>query len=167
MTRATAERAGVPTVGSGRMAAFLVTCVVAAMLLEDPLAIGGAAPDFLVAGLVYGAIRWGAVGGSGLGFGLGLFRDSLYLLDFGIHAFGMTVIGYAVGKLRDTLYLSTPGVDLLLVAGCKILVDVLVLGLAAGGAWRAFEARFFWEAPLAAAYTTLVGGGLYRLFARR
>lgn len=167
MTRATAERAGVPVVSGGRMAAFLVVCLVAAMLLEDPLSIAGVTPDFLVVGLVYGAIRWGAIGGSGLGFGLGLFRDSLYLLDFGIHAFGMTVIGYSVGKLRDTLYLSTPGVDLLLVAGCKFALDILVLALAAGGAWAAFETRFFWEAPLAAVYTMLLGGALYRLFAGR
>lgn len=167
MTRATADRAGVPVASGGRMAAFVATCLVASVLLEDPLTVAGAAPDFLVAALVYAAIRWGAAAGAGVGFGIGLFRDSLYLFDFGIHAFGMTLLGYAVGKLRDTLYLSTPWVDLLLLAGCKVVIDVLVLGVAAGGAWRAFETRFFWEAPLAAAYTSLLGGGLYRLFARR
>lgn len=166
MTRAVAERAGVPSLSGGRMVPFLATCVLAAVLLEDPLAVAGAAPDFLVVALVYGAIRWGASGGAILGFGLGLFRDTLYLLDFGIHALGMTVLGYAIGKLRDTLYLSTRGVDLLLLAGAKIVLDVLVLGAAAEGAWQTFELRFFWEAPLSALYTTLLGALLYRLFAR-
>lgn len=166
MTRAVAERAGVPTLSGGRMAPFLATCVVAAVLLEDPLGVAGAAPDFLVIALVYGAIRWGAAGGAILGFGLGLFRDTLYLLDFGIHALGMTVLGYAIGKLRDTLYLSTRGVDLLLLGGAKIALDVLVLGAAAEGAWATFELRFFWEGPLSALYTIVVGALLYRLFAR-
>lgn len=167
MTRATAERAGVPVVSDARLVAFVVACVLASVLLEEPVAIAGAAPDFLVIAMVYGAIRWGGTGGAVGGFFLGLFRDSLYLLDFGINALGMTALGYAVGKLRDTLYLSTRGVDLLLLGASKVILDVLVLGAAAEGAWKTFELRFFWEAPLAALYTALVGAALYRLFARR
>lgn len=166
MTRAIAERAGVPVVSDVRLAAFFVLCLMGSVLLEDPLTLAGAAPDFLVIGLIYGAIRWGGGGGAALGFVLGLFRDTLYLLDFGIHALGMTILGYAVGKLRDTLYLSTRGVDLLLLAGAKLILDVVVLGAAAEGAWKLFEARFFWEAPLAALYTALVGAILYRVLAR-
>lgn len=165
MTRATAERA-VPVASGGRLAVFFAVCLLSAVLLEDPLSIGGAAPDFLVIALVYGSVRWGASRGTLLGFALGLFRDTLHLLDFGIHALGMTVLGYVVGKLRDTLYLSTPAVDLLLLFGGKLMLDVLVLGAAASGAWKAFEMRFFWEAPGAAVYTSLVGAALYRLFAR-
>ncbi|MDX1660805.1 MAG: rod shape-determining protein MreD [Gemmatimonadota bacterium] len=166
MSPAVAERAGVPVLSGGRTAVFFAVCVLSAVLLEDPLEIAGAAPDFLVIALVYGAIRWGAAAGSALGFALGIFRDTLYLLDFGIHALGMTALGYVIGKLRDTLYLSARAVDLLLLAGTKVVIDVLVLGAAAEGAWTAFEMRFFWEAPLAALYTTVVGAVLYRLLAR-
>lgn len=165
MTQRPGSRAGVPPLEGGRLWTFLGLCLVAAVLLEDPLTVAGATPDFLVVALVYGAVRWGAVGGAGFGFGLGLLRDILYMLDFGIHALGMTVLGYAVGKLRDTLYLSAPGVDVPLLFGTKLALDILVLGAAAGGAWKAFELRFFWEAPLSALYTTVVGAALYRAFA--
>lgn len=163
------EAAGQPGFGAvprGRFAAFLAFCLVGALLLEHPLTVGGAAPDFLCIALVYSAVRWGALGGAATGFGLGLLRDTLFLLHFGLQAFGLTVIGYAIGKLRDTLYLSAPGVDLGLLVGAKLALDVLVLAVVAGGSWGAFEARFFWEAPLAAGYTALLGGGVYRL-ARR
>lgn len=150
----------------GRFAALVGTCLVGALVLEDALAIRGAAPDLVVIPLVYAAIRLGATGGAGTGFALGLFRDALYLLDFGLHALGMTLLGYGIGKARETLYLTTGGVDVLILAGCKLALDVLVLAVAAGGAWEAFEQRFFWEAPAAAVYTALVGGALQRLFAR-
>lgn len=164
-----AEHGAVPRAerpSRGRFVAFAGVCLVFAIILEDPLAVAGAAPDFVVVPLVYGAIRMGAARGAVLGFGLGLFRDALYLLDFGLHALAMTVLGYGIGKARETLYLTTRGVDLTLLAGSKLALDMLVLGVAAEGAWAAFERRFFWEAPGAAVYTMLVGAALYRLFAR-
>ena len=150
----------------GRFIGLVVTCLLAALALEDAVAIQGARPDFVVIALVYSAIRLGAAGGAAGGFGLGLFRDSLYLLDFGLHALGMTAIGYVVGKARENLYLTTNGVDVLILGGSKLALDILVLGVAAGGAWETFEQRFFWEAPAAALYTALLGAGLQRLFAR-
>lgn len=152
---------------AGRFAAFATTCLLATILLEDALTIGGARPDFVLVLLVYGAIRRGAAGGAAMGFVLGIVRDALVLYAFGLHALGMTLIGYAVGKLRDTLYLSAPAVDLLLIAGAKLALDVLVVGGAAGGNWATFEMRFFWEGPLGALYTAALGGLLHRLFRRR
>ena len=148
---------------AGRFAGFAATCVLASIMLEDALAIGPARPDFAVILLVYGGIRWGAVGGAALGFLLGLFRDALVLYAFGLHALGMTLLGYTVGKLRETLYLSAPAVDLLLLTAAKLAHDILILG-GSGGSWGAFETRFFWEAPLSAAYTGALGGLLHRLF---
>lgn len=150
----------------GRFVAFVVTCLVAALALEEPLAVRGAAPDFVTIALVYTAIRLGATRGAVMGFALGLFRDSLYIVDFGLHALGMTVLGYVIGKARETLYLSTRGVEVLLVAGAKLVLEVLVLGVAAAGAWEAFELRFFWEAPGSALYTAALGAVLYRMFAQ-
>ncbi len=152
---------------TGRFAAFMVVCLAAAMLLEDALALGPARPDFVVVALVYGAIRWGAAGGAIGGFGLGLFRDALSLFTLGVHGLGMTLLGYGVGKLRETLYLSAPAVDLGLLAGAKLVLGIIVLAGAAAGAWGRFEMRFFWEAPLDAAFTAVLGGGLYRLFRSR
>jgi rod shape-determining protein MreD len=149
---------------SRRFAAFAVACLLGAVLLEDALAFGPARPDFALVLLVYGAIRWGALGGAVTGFGLGLFRDALVLASLGFHGLGMTLLGYAVGKLRETLYLSAPAVDLLLLVGAKLALDILVLAGGAGGAWPAFELRFFWEAPFGALYTAGLGGLLYRLF---
>ncbi len=155
------------TVSPQRYATFVVFCLLAAMVLEDPLAIGGARPDFVFVALTYGALTWHAQAGALLGFGLGLFRDALVLSHFGLHALGMTVLGYGLGKSRETLYLTTPGVDLALLAGGKLVLDVLILGAAASGSWEAFEARFFWESPLSAAYTAIIGGLCRRLFLGR
>lgn len=157
---------GLDRLPRSRFLAFATLCLSAAVLLEDPLRLAGATPDFTVIVLVYGAIRWGALHGAVMGFGLGLFLDAIVLFHFGLHALGMTLIGYSLGKLRETLYLSTVGVDLLLLAGAKLALDVLILGVAAGGAWEAFELRFFWEAPLSALYTAAVGGLGYRLLLR-
>ncbi len=156
---------GVQRLPTRRFAAFLGACLVGLLLLEDPLTVAGAAPDFAVIALVYGAVRWGALGGAVLGFVLGLFRDTLLLVDFGLHALVLTLLGYGVGKLREALYLHRPAIDLTLMAGAKLAVDILVLGVAASGAWVAFEQRFFWESPLAAIYTAVLGGVVYRLFA--
>jgi rod shape-determining protein MreD len=155
---------GAPRVLSGgRFAAFGATALLVTVLLEDALALGPARPDLAVALLVYGAIRWGAIGGAILGFALGILRDLLVLYALGLHALGITLLGYAVGKLRDTLYLSAPAVDLLLVAGAKLALDTFVL-LATAGGWSTWETRFFWEVPLSALYTAALGGLLYRLF---
>jgi rod shape-determining protein MreD len=137
------------------------------VLLEEALAAGGAVPDFAVIGLTFGALRWGALGGSILGFGLGLFRDSMGLSYLGLNALGMTVLGYGLGKARETLYLTTPGIDFLLLAGAKLALDVLVLGVAADGAWGIFELRFFWESPLGAIVTAVLGALGHRLLRRR
>jgi len=150
-----------------RFALLAVVCAVGALFLEGPLEIAGATPDFVLILAVYGAIRAGAVGGAALGFFAGLFRDSLLLMHFGLYALGLTVIGYAVGKMRESLYLDAPAVDMLLLAAGKVLLDVLVLGVAAGGAWKAFEMRFFWESPGSVLYTTAAGAVLSRLIAGR
>jgi rod shape-determining protein MreD len=146
----------------GRFLLFAAVCGIGALLLEAPLEIAGATPDFVLVLVVYGAIRFGALGGASLGFAAGVFRDTLLLMHFGLNALGLTVIGYVVGKLRESLYLDAPAVDLLLLAGSKMLLDTLVLGVAAGGAWKAFEMRFFWETPGSALYTTLAGAILSR-----
>ncbi len=161
------QRPSAQTVSRQRYATFVVFCLLAAMVLEDPLAIGGARPDFLLVALTYGALTWRGQAGALLGFGLGIFRDALVLSHFGLHALGMTVLGYGLGKSRETLYLTTPGVDLALLAGGKLVLDVLILGVAASGSWEAFETRFFWEGPLSAAYTALIGGLCRRLFLGR
>jgi cell shape-determining protein MreD len=85
----------------------------------------------------------------------------------GLNALGMTVLGYGLGKARETLYLTTPGIDFLLLAGAKLALDVLVLGVAADGAWRTFELRFFWESPLGAIVTAVLGALGHRFMRRR
>ncbi|MBA3583894.1 MAG: rod shape-determining protein MreD [Gemmatimonadetes bacterium] len=165
MTEWPAER-GPERLPRGRFALFAALCLVATILLEDALRVGGAAPDFAVIVLVYGAIRWGALRGAILGFALGILIGTLVLFNLGLHALWMTIMGYLLGKLRETLYLTSPTVDLLLLAGAKLALDIVVLGVAAGGEWRMFELRFFWEAPLSALYTALVGGMGYRVLLR-
>ncbi|MGH7565563.1 MAG: rod shape-determining protein MreD [Gemmatimonadota bacterium] len=150
-----------------RFALLVVVCAIGALFLEGPLEIAGAAPDFVLILTVYGAIRAGALGGAVLGFVAGLFRDTLLLMHFGLYALGLTVIGYAVGKMRESLYLDAPAVDMLLLAASKVFLDVLVLGVASGGAWKAFEMRFFWESPGSVLYTTAAGAALSRLIAGR
>ena len=150
-----------------RFVLLAVLCAIGALFLEGPLEIRGAAPDFVLILVVYGGFRTGALGGAALGFMAGLFRDTLLLMHFGLYALGLTVIGYAVGKMRESLYLDAPAADLLLLAGGKVLLDVLVLGVAAGGAWKAFELRFFWESPGSIVYTTVMGAVLSRLIGGR
>lgn len=150
-----------------RFALLAVLCAIGALFLEGPLEIRGAAPDFILILVVYGGFRTGALGGAALGFMAGLFRDTLLLMHFGLHALGLTVIGYGIGKMRDSLYLDAPAIDMALLAASKMLLDVLVLGVAAGGTWKAFEMRFFWESPGSALYTTLAGALLARIIGSR
>lgn len=157
---------GLVRLSGGRFAAFLAVCVIGMVLLEEPVAVGGAVPDLGVVALTFGALRWGALGGTVLGFGLGFFRDIVALSYLGLNALGMTALGYGLGKARETLYLTTPGIDFLLLAGAKLALDVLVLGVAADGAWAAFEHRFFWASPLSAVVTALVGALGHRLLRR-
>ena len=123
----------VARMSSQRFALLALVCAVGALLLEGPLEIRGRAPDFVLVLIVYGAFRTGALGGSVLGFAGGLFRDTLVLMHFGLHALGLTVIGYGIGKMRESLYLDAPAIDMLLLAVSKMLLDVLVLGVAGGG----------------------------------
>jgi rod shape-determining protein MreD len=150
-----------------RFALLAVLCAIGALFLEGPLEIAGATPDFVLILVVYGAIRTGALGGATMGFVSGMFRDTLLLMHFGLHALGFTAIGYGVGKMRESLYLDAPAIDTLILAASKMLLDILVLGVAAGGAWKAFEMRFFWESPGSALYTTLAGAVLARLVGGR
>lgn len=159
-------RDGLQGLETTRLLALITVCVLAAMTFEDDLAVAGATPDFLVIAVVYTAISLGASGGTAAGFGLGVFRDALFLDYFGIHALGFTALGYGIGKLRETVYLQGPAVDAAIVAGAKIVLDVFVLGAASRGMWAAFESRFFWESPLAAVYTAGIGAVLYRLLRR-
>lgn len=163
--RIVGERGGFRSVEPRRLAALVAVCVLAAMTIEDDLALHGAAPDFVLIAVAYVGLASGAAGGALAGFGLGVFRDALFLEHFGLHALGFTMIGYGVGKIRETVYLQT-WTDLLLVAGGKVAIDALVLTVIARGAWTAFEVRFFWETPWAALYTAALGGALYRLFRR-
>lgn len=159
-------RGGLVDLERSRLIALVAVCALAAMTVEDDIAVVGAAPDFLVVAAVYVALSLGAAGGTAAAFGLGVFRDALFLDFFGIHALGFTILGYGIGKMRETVYLQGPAVDLAIVATAKLALDVLVLAVASRGAWAAFEARFFWESPLAALYTALIGGALYRLLRR-
>jgi len=159
------ERGGFQSVEPGRLAALVAVSVLAAMTVEDDLAIHGAAPDFVLIAVAYVGLASGALGGALAGFGLGIFRDALFLEHFGLHALGFTVIGYGVGKIRETVYLQRWS-DPLLVAGGKVAIDAFVLMVVARGVWTAFEVRFFWETPWSALYTATLGGALYRLFRR-
>lgn len=160
-------RQGLVRLSGGRFAAFLVVCVIGMVLLEEPVSVGGAVPDLGIVALAFGALRWGALGGALLGFGLGFFRDVIALSHLGLNALGMTALGYGLGKARETLYLTTPGIDFIILAGAKLALDMLVLGVAADGSWAAFEHRYFWESPLSAAMTALVGAVGHRLLRHR
>jgi rod shape-determining protein MreD len=157
---------GLVRLSAGRFAVFMVVCVIGMVLLEEPVAVGGAVPDLGIIAVTFGALRWGALGGSILGFGVGFFRDTVAFSHFGLNALGMTLLGYGLGKARETLYLTSPGIDFMLLAGAKLALDVLVLGVAAEGAWHTFEVRFFWESPLSAVVTAVIGALSHRLLRR-
>lgn len=161
-----ARLGGVLELSWARWIAFVAIALLSSLALEGPLSIAGAEPDFVVILLVYAALRGGALWGAVVGFLLGLFRDALHLVDFGLHALFMTVIGYAIGKLGDTLYLSARAVDVGILLGAKLALGIVVLAAGSNGSWGTFETRFFWEGPLAAIYTALVGGALVRLLSR-
>jgi rod shape-determining protein MreD len=155
---------GVHPLSPRRFTAFLVACLAAQLLLSDPLMVRGAAPDFMAVALVYGAIRWGALGGVVMGFMTGIFQDTLFLESFGVRALWMTLVGYGLGKIRETLYLGSSEVDLPLLFAGKLVIDILVIAVAAHGSWDLFELRFFWEVPSSALYTMVVGAVLHRVF---
>ncbi|MFN2433599.1 MAG: rod shape-determining protein MreD [Gemmatimonadota bacterium] len=148
---------------TARFAVLLAVLFVAHALLEPRLAIGAVKPDFYLIALVFSALRWGPLAGTLLGFVLGLNVDSFLGHHFGMHALALTVTGFLVGKMKESLYLDLPALDLILLFGAALLAGLLVTLVGHHESFAAFEESFFYEIPLGALYTAVLGGVLFRL----
>ena len=146
-----------------RFLALLGVLLLGHLLLAPHLAVEGAAPELYVAALVYGAMRWGPLWGSILGFALGLNLDAVRLDDFGASGLALTIAGFAIGKMRDSLYLDLPVLDVLLILGAALWAGFVVAAVGQHESLAAFEDRFFYEVPLSALYTAALGGLVFRL----
>lgn len=80
---------------------FIVFLVILHLALRVSLGLGEAAPDLLTVAVLLGARRTRPAIAAGVGFGLGLLRDSLALGPFGGAAAVLTVLGYLGSRTRD------------------------------------------------------------------
>lgn len=151
-------------VGSAARFILLLGAFLLGNLLVAPhVAVNGVAPDFYVMAVVFGALRWGPLWGAVLGFVLGINRDAILLDDFGMYGLALTVVGFAVGKMKQALYLDLPALDLALLCAAGIVTGLVAALVGAHESFALFEERFFYEVPLGALYTAVVGGVLFRL----
>ncbi len=146
-----------------RFAALLAVCFLGHVFLEPHARVDGVGPDFYLIAVVFGALRWGPLAGAVLGFGLGINVDAMRLDDFGMHGLAFTMTGFGLGKMKESLYLDLPALDVILLFAAGTLTGLLTTALAAHGSFALFEERFFYEVPLGALVTALVGGALFRL----
>jgi rod shape-determining protein MreD len=133
------------------------------VFLEPRLRIAGVGPDFYLMAVVLASLRWGSPWGAAFGFLLGINRDSMLLDHFGMHGLALTVAGFAVGKTKESLYLDIPALDMVLLFASGLLTGLIVTLVAQHESVASFEDRFFYEVPLAALYTAVLGGLLVRL----
>lgn len=167
-----AERLASPRAGAGRLwlpskGRFLLLLAVLFLghvVIEPEISLGAIGPDFYVMALVFGALRWGPLAGAVLGFLLGINVDAMLLDNFGSHGLAFTVAGFSVGKMQESLYLEVPALDVMLLFAAALFTGLVVTALAFHRSFELFEDRFFYEVPLSALYTAVLGGLLFRIF---
>jgi rod shape-determining protein MreD len=147
----------------GRFVLLLSVFFLGHVFLEPHLAVDGVAPDFYLMAVVFGALRWGPLWGAAFGFLLGINRDAMALDHFGMHGLALTVAGFALGKTKESLYLDLPALDMVLLFISALVTGAIVTAVSSHGNFALFEDRFFYEVPLSALYTAIVGGLLFRL----
>ena len=148
---------------TGRFLLLLAAFFLGHVLFRPHLAFGSVAPDFYVMALVFCALRWGALWGAAVGFLLGLNADAMRIDDFGLHALALTITGFGLGKTKESLYLDLPALDMVLLCGSALVSGLVVALVGSHGSFALFEERFFYETPLSALYTAVLGGLLFRL----
>ena len=146
-----------------RFLLLLSLLFLAHVFLEPHLAVAGIGPDFYLVATVFGALRWGPLWGAAFGFLLGINLDSMLLDHFGMHGLALTVVGFTLGKTKESLYLDFPALDVLLLFAASALSGLIVTAVGSGASLTLFEQRFFYEVPLGALYTSLLGGAAFRL----
>jgi rod shape-determining protein MreD len=148
---------------TGRFLLLLGIFLLGHVLVRHRLSFGAVAPDFYLMALVFSALRWGPLAGAVLGFLLGINADAMLLDDFGLRGLALTVTGFGVGKMKESLYLDLPALDMILLFAAALFAGLIVVLVSSHESFALFEDRFFYEVPLSALYTAVLGGLLFRL----
>jgi rod shape-determining protein MreD len=82
-----------PTVGVVLLLFFVLQVTVA-----DAISFGKIGPDFPLLIVVYFAVFRGALGGSVIGFAVGLLQDFFNPSNLGLNALAKSIVGYAMGR---------------------------------------------------------------------
>jgi rod shape-determining protein MreD len=147
----------------GRFPLLLSALFLGHVFLEPHLELGGVRPDFYLMAAVFASLRWGPLWGAACGFLLGINRDAMLLEHFGMHGLALTMVGFVVGKTRESLYLDLPALEVVLLFTGGLLAGLITTAVAFHESFALFEDRFFYEVPLGALYTALLGGAIFRL----
>lgn len=146
---------------------LLLFLVVLYFVLHLGFGYGAVVPDLLTIALLLAARRLRPASAAAVGFTLGLMRDSLSLVAFGVDAIALTILGYLGARSRDFFIgESLVFVAVYLTVG-KLLHDVIYY-LIAGPALGDAGLRFFSQLPLViyAAGAGLTALLLHRFLAR-
>ena len=141
----------------GRVWAVVAVCVLLHLVLRVALGIGEGAPDFFLIGLLLVGRELGVVGGSVLGFTLGLAEDALSMLAFGANAIALTVVGTVAGMTRDLFVGDSRVFVVMYLLFGKWFRDLVYWIVAPAVIRDPFVEAVFTRGPILAGYTALVG----------
>ncbi len=147
---------------------FLLVTILQSTVV-DAFSIQGIKPDLILFFLFYIALKEGPVWGAIWGFIFGLTIDSTYTpLQLGIGSFSQASFGFLAGNWGDKIYLETPRSKSLFLFSLVIIHDILRYGLGRiGDCGLAFWHLLLTKTLPAAAYTAILGGGIYYLLKRQ
>lgn len=136
---------------------FIVLLVVAHLILHLALGLEAEAPDLLTVAVLLAARRLSGAAAAAVGLVVGLVRDSLSLVAFGVDGITLTILGYLGARSRDFFVgESLVFIGLYLFIG-KWLHD-LIYYLIAGSALPGNTVyRLLVQAPLGALYAAAAG----------
>ena len=110
-----------------RFALAILLTLIAQLALVRRIAVFGVQPDLTILLLVLLALRRGPVGGTLLGFAIGLLQDLLVPETLGMNALAKSIIGWAVGKLSRQLAMDGPALYFALIVAAVLVHDLVYL----------------------------------------
>jgi rod shape-determining protein MreD len=133
------------------------------VLLRDAMSFGSIGPDFPLLIVVYFAVFRGPVGGSIVGFVVGVLQDLFNPSYLGLNALTKSLVGYAMGRAGAQTERDNP-LFLIAVFGVAALAhDLIYLLFFTGFHMGKFALSFVTIAIPSAVYTAVVGAVVHAL----
>lgn len=110
-----------------RLGFAILLTLIAQLALVRRIAVFGIQPDLSILLVVLLALRRGPIGGTLLGFAIGLLQDLLVPETLGMNALAKSIVGWAVGKLSRQLAMDSPVLYFALMVVAVLAHDLVYL----------------------------------------